>query len=91
MQTEEQIRKTQYAKALNRIAELELIATTYEKDLERKESDINDLQEKIYKLESQVEDLEFQMEDRAMFKPDCKMSLIELMELESVVGEITLY
>lgn len=90
MQTEEQTRKKEYAKALNRIRELEndIVKLNRNNGELRKELATKDKQ--IDELESKVEDLKYQMDDRAMFTLDPGMSMIELMALESVVGEITL-
>lgn len=90
MQTEEQIRKTEYAKALNRIKELENDILKLNRNNNELRAELEHSQEIIDELESEVEDLKYQMEDRAMFALDPRISLIELMALESVVGEITL-
>ena len=90
MQTEEKIRKTEYAKALNRIKELENDIETLNRDNGEIRAELSQKEKRIDELESEVEDLKYQMEDQAMFALDPRMSLIELMALESVVGEITL-
>ena len=90
MQTEEQTRKTEYAKALNRIKELENDIVKLNRNNGELWKAIFEKEKQIYELESEVEDLKYQMEDRAMFALDPRMSLIELMALESAVGEITL-
>ena len=90
MQTEEQIRKTEYAKALNRIKELENDIETLNRDNGEIRKILATKEKRIDELESEVEDLKYQMEDQAMFTLDPRMSLIELMALESAVGEITL-
>ncbi len=90
MQTEEQTRKTEYAKALNRIRELENDIVKLNRNNGELRKELEHSKEIIDELKSKVEDLEYQMEDRAMFALDPRMSLIELMALESVVGEITL-
>lgn len=90
MQTEEQIRKTEYAKALNRITELENDVIQLNQNNNELRAELSEKEKRIDELESEVEDLESQMEDRAMFIPNPRMSMIELMEIESVVGEITL-
>ena len=90
MQTEEQIRKTEYAKALNRIKELENDIETLNRNNNELREELSAKDKQIDDLESEVEDLKYQMEDRAMFALDPRMSLIDLMALESVVGEITL-
>ena len=90
MQTEEQTRKTEYAKALNRIRELENDIETLNQNNNELRQELATKDKRIDELESKVEDLKYQMEDQAMFTPDPQMSLIDLMALESVVGEITL-
>ena len=90
MQTEEQIRKTEYAKALNRIKELENDIVKLNRNNNELREELSAKDKQIDDLESEVEDLKSQMEDRAMFALDPRMSLIELMALESAVGEITL-
>ena len=90
MQTEEQTRKAEYAKALNRIRELENDIAKLNRNNNELRAELEHSQGIIDELESKVEDLKYQMEDRAIFTPDPRMSLIELMALESVVGEITL-
>ena len=90
MQTEEQTRKTEYAKALNRIKELENDIVKLNRNNGELWKAISEKDKRIDELESEVEDLKSQMEDRAMFTPDPRMSMIDLMALESVVGEITL-
>ena len=90
MLTEERQTQINYAKALNRIKELENDIETLNRDNGEIRKELSEKDKKIDKLESQVEDLESQMEDQAMFALDPRMSLIELMALESVVGEITL-
>lgn len=90
MLTEEQIRKTEYAKALNRIVELENDIVTLNRDNGKIRKELSQKEKQIDELESKVENLESQMEDQAMFTPTPRMSLIDLMALESVVGEITL-
>lgn len=91
MQTEEQIRKTEYAKALNRIRELENDIVKLNRNNNELRAELEHSQGIIDDLKSEKEELESQMEDQAMFTPNHKMSLIELMEMEKVVGEITLY
>ena len=90
MQTEEQTRKTEYAKALNRIKELENDVIQLNRNNNELREELSEKGKQINELESEVEDLKYQMEDRAMFALDPRMSLIDLMALESVVGEITL-
>lgn len=90
MQTEEQIRKTEYAKALNRIKELENDVIQLNRYNNELCSELSQKDKQIDELESEVEDLKSQMEDQAMFTLDPRMSMIDLMALESVVGEITL-
>ena len=90
MQTEEQIRKTEYAKALNRIKELENDIETLNRNNGEIRKILTTKEKQIDELESEVEDLKSQMEDQAMFTLDPRMSMIDLMALESVVGEITL-
>ena len=90
MQTEEQIRKTEYAKALNRIRELENDIVKLNQNNNELRQELATKDKRIDELESKVEDLEYQMEGRALFTLDPQMSLIDLMALESVVGEITL-
>ena len=90
MQTEEQIRKTEYTKALNRIKELENDIVKLNRNNNELREELSEKDKRIDELESEVEDLKFQIEDQAMFTPNPRMSLIELMALESVVGEITL-
>ena len=90
MRTEEQIRKTEYAKALNRIKELENDIETLNRNNGEIRKILTTKEKQIDELESKVEDLKSQMEDRAMFALDPRMSMIDLMALESVVGEITL-
>ena len=89
MQTEEQIRKTEYAKALNRIKELENDIETLNRNNNELRAELTTKEKQIDELESEVEDLESQMEDRAMFTPNPRMSLIELMEIEEIIGEVT--
>lgn len=90
MQTEEQTRKTEYAKALNRIRELENDIETLNQNNNKLRQELAAKDKRIDDLECEKEDLEYQMEDRALFTLDPRMSLIDLMALESVVGEITL-
>ena len=90
MQTEEQIRKTEYAKALNRIKELENDIVKFNRNNNELRAELSEKGKQIDELESEVEDLKSQMEDQAMFALDPRMSMIDLMALESVVGEITL-
>ena len=90
MQTEEKIRKTEYAKALNRIKELENDIVKLNRNNGELWKAISEKDKRIDELESEVDDLKSQMEDQAMFTLDPRMSLIDLMALESVVGEITL-
>ena len=90
MQTEEQIRKTEYAKALNRIKELENDIVKLNRNNNELREELSAKDKQIDDLESEVEDLKSQMEDQAMFTLDPRMSMIDLMALESVVGEITL-
>ena len=90
MQTEEQIRKTEYSKAINKIRELENDIVKLNRNNNELREELSAKDKQIDDLESEVEDLKFQMEDRAMFALDPRMSLIELMALESAVGEITL-
>lgn len=90
MQTEEQTRKTEYAKALNRIRELENDIVKLNRNNNELRQELATKDKRIDDLKSEKEDLEYQMEDRALFTPDPQMSLIDLMALESVVGEITL-
>ena len=80
MQTEEQIR----------IKELENDIVKLNRNNGELWKAISEKDKRIDELESEVEDLKSQMEDRAMFTPDPRMSMIDLMALESVVGEITL-
>lgn len=89
MLTEEQTRKTDYAKALNRIAELENDVVKLNRNNNELRAELATKDKQIAKLESQVEHLESQMEDQAMFTPNRGMSLIELMELEELIGEVT--
>ena len=90
MQTEEQTRKTEHAKALNRIRELERDIETLNRNNGKFQKALSEKDKRIDELESKVEDLEYLMKDQAMFAPDPRMSMIDLMALESVVGEITL-
>lgn len=90
MQTEEQTRKTEYAKALNRIRELENDIVKLNRNNNELRQELATKDKRIDDLKSEKEELEAQMEDHAMFTPDPRMSLIDLMALESVVGEITL-
>ena len=90
METEEQTRKTEYAKALNRIRELESDIEKLNRNNGELWKAISEKDKRIDELECEKEELESQMEDRAMFALDPRMSLIDLMALESVVGEITL-
>ena len=90
MQTEEKIRKTEYAKALNRIKELENDIVKLNRNNKELRAELEHSQGIIDDLKSEKEELEAQMEDQAMFTPNPRMSLIDLMALESVVGEITL-
>ena len=89
METEERRTQINYAKALNRIVELEqdVIKLNRNNNELRKELATKDKQ--IDELESEVEDLKSQIEDRAMFTPNRGMSLIELMEIEEMIGEVT--
>ena len=82
--------QTEYAKALNRIKELENDIVKLNRDNGEIRKILTTKEKQIDELESEVEDLKYQMEDRAMFTLDPRMSLIELMALESAVGEITL-
>ncbi len=91
MQTEEQTRKTEYAKALNRIAELEREIVAFNRNNNELREELAKKDKRIDELETEVEDLEWTINGQAIFTPDDGMSLIELMELESVVGEITLH
>ena len=90
MQTEEQTRKTEYTKALNRIKELENDIVKFNRNNNELRAELSEKGKQINELESEVEDLKSQMEDQAMFTLDPRMSMIDLMALESVVGEITL-
>ena len=90
MLTEERQTQINYAKALNRIKELENDVIQLNRNNGELRAELSEKDKRIYELESEVEDLKSQMEDRAMFALDPRMSLIELMALESVVGEITL-
>ena len=90
MLTEERQTQINYAKALNRIRELENDIVKFNRNNNELREELSAKDKQIDDLESEVEDLKYQMEDRAMFALDPRMSLIELMALESVVGEITL-
>ncbi len=90
MQTEEQTRKTEYAKALNRIRELENDIVKLNRNNGELRKALSEKDKRIDDLKSEKEDLEYQMNDRVMFTPDPRMSLIDLLALESVIGEITL-
>ena len=89
MQTEEQIRKTEYAKALNRIVELENDIVELNRNNNELRAELSEKDERIDELESEVEDLEYQMKDQAMFTPNPRMSMIDLMEIEEMIGEVT--
>ena len=89
MQTEDQIRKTEYAKALNRIKELENDIETLNRDNGEIRKILTTKEKQIDELESKVEDLKSQMEDKAMFTPNRGMSLIDLMEIEEMIGDVT--
>ena len=89
MQTEEQIRKTEYSKALNRIVELENDVIQLNRNNNELRAELSAKDKQIDELESEVEDLKYQMEDRAMFALDPRMSLIELMEIEEMIGDVT--
>ena len=89
MQTEEQIRKAEYAKALNKIRELENDIVKLNRDNKELRAELAAKDKRIDELESEVEDLKYQMEDRAMFTPDPRMSMIDLMEIEEMIGEVT--
>ena len=90
MLTEERQTQINYAKALNRIRELENDIVKFNRNNNELRAELAAKDKRIDELELEVEDLKFQMEDRAMFALDPRMSLIDLMALESVVGEITL-
>ena len=89
MQTEEQIRKTEYAKILNIIKELENDIVKLNRNNKELCAELSEKDKRIDELESEVEDLEFQIEDQAMFTPNPRMSLIELMEIEEMIGDVT--
>ena len=91
MQTEDQIRKTEYAKALNRIKELECELVKSNRNNNELREELAKKDKRIDELEREVEDLEWMINGQAIFTPENGMSLIELMELESVVGEITFH
>lgn len=91
MQTEDQIRKTEYAKALNRIKELECELVKFNRNNNELREELAKKDKRIDELEREVEDLELTINEQAIFTPENGMSLIELMELESVVGEITFH
>lgn len=91
MQTEDQIRKTEYAKALNRIKELECELVQFNRNNNELREELAKKDKRIDDLEREVEDLEWSINGQAVFTPGNGMSLIELMELESVVGEITFH
>ena len=90
MLTEERQTQINYAKALNKIKELENDIVKFNRNNNELREELEHSQRIIDDLKSEVDDLKYQMEDRAMFALDPRMSLIELMALESVVGEITL-
>ena len=90
MLTEERQTQINYAKALNRIKELENDIVKFNRNNNELREELSTKEKQIDELESEVEDLKSQMEDRAMFTLDPRMSMIDLMALESVVGEITL-
>ena len=82
--------ETEYAKALNRILELENDIVKLNRNNKELRAELEHSQGIIDDLKSEKEELEAQIEDRAIFTPNPRMSLIELMEMEKVVGEITL-
>ena len=79
-----------HAKALNRIKDLENDIVEFNRNNNELRAELSEKGKQIDELELEVKDLKSQMEDKAMFTLNHKMSLIELMDLESVVGEITL-
>lgn len=91
MQTEDQISKTEYEKALNRIKELERDLVQFNRNNNELREELAKKDKRIDELEREVEDLEWTINGQAIFTPENGMSLIDLMELESVVGEITFH
>ena len=91
MQTEDQIRKTEYAKALNRIKELERDLVQFNRNTNELREELAKKNKRIDELEREVEDLAWTINGKAIFTPENGISLIELMALESVVGEITFH
>ena len=89
MLTEERQTQINYAKALNRIRELENDIVKFNRNNNELRAELEHSQGIIDDLKSEVEDLKSQMEDQAMFTPNPGMSLIELMEIEEMIGDVT--
>lgn len=87
MQTEEQIRKSEYAKALNRIKELERDVCALAKVADLAQVERDKLQTKVEDLETEIEDRTSELEDlRGMYLVQMPDSLTALMELEERIG-----
>ena len=83
MVTDEQIRKSEYAKALNRIKELERDVSTLAKVADLAQAERDKLQTKVEDLETELEDVRFELEQaNSFYHVQHPTSLTALMELE---------